>query len=64
MAERFKNYSIGVVCLLVLFVSTQTYAAGPATGNIPENMIAALKDHHAVYPVDDEGRELRPRLPK
>lgn len=28
-----------------------------------QGLIAALKDHHAVYPVDDEGKELRPRLP-
>jgi arylsulfatase A-like enzyme len=26
-------------------------------------LIAALEHHHAVYPVDDDGKELRPRLP-
>ena len=26
-------------------------------------LITALEDHHAVYPVDDDGEELRPRLP-
>jgi arylsulfatase A-like enzyme len=28
-----------------------------------EELIAALEDHRAVYPIDDEGRPLRPRLP-
>ncbi len=28
-----------------------------------EGLIAELEDHHAVYPVDNEGRKLRPRLP-
>lgn len=28
-----------------------------------KGLIAALEDHHAIYPVDDEGRSLRPRLP-
>jgi arylsulfatase A-like enzyme len=28
-----------------------------------EGLIAELEDHNAVYPVDDDGKELRPRLP-
>ncbi|TWU34232.1 Arylsulfatase [Novipirellula artificiosorum] len=28
-----------------------------------KGLIGALKDHHAVYPVDDQGTELRPQLP-
>jgi len=28
-----------------------------------KGMLAALEGHHAVYPVDNEGKELRPRVP-
>ena len=42
---RFKKISIGVVCLLVLLVSVQAYAAVEReAGKIPEKKIAAIKD--------------------
>lgn len=46
------------------FESTNLSTSNPnELTSMMKGLIAALEDHNAVYPVDNEGKELRPRLP-
>jgi hypothetical protein len=47
------------------FESTNLAASEPEElRRMMTGLIAALKEHDAVYPVDDSGKELSPRLPQ
>ncbi|MBP83190.1 MAG: N-acetylgalactosamine-6-sulfatase, partial [Verrucomicrobiales bacterium] len=46
------------------FESTNLTSSSPEKlGSMMKGLIAQLEAHEASYPIDDEGKELRPKMP-